>query len=248
MPLPPPTLRNVTLAHLRDVARLLALHQQAIACGWLTGGEAAQLNVVAAAVHARQVGDAPCRLFVALLRDQRWEVMTQEDEDQARALLRVARDGPPRRCVPEACAPEPEAALSTDARFVLRTQQVLRQAGWQGEPFLGVKLVDPTWTRARWEQAQAALAPWQQRQERARGQGSGLEALKDAYNEGCDGLSARRMAVGWTYREPSLGCHERRAYTRNAWRDFTPSSTRSACYHSNDVERYRRSRVAGIDR
>ena len=81
--------------------------------------------------------------------------------------------------------PAPEAALSDDARFVLRAEQVLRQAGWQGEPFLGVKLVDPTWTRARWEQAQAALAQWQQRQQgRARRQGSGLEALKDAHNEG----------------------------------------------------------------
>ena len=78
-----------------DVARLLALHQHAIARGWLQGGEAAQLNVVAAAVHARRVGDAPCRLFVALLRDQRWEVITQEDEDQARRLLREHRDGPP---------------------------------------------------------------------------------------------------------------------------------------------------------
>ena len=93
--LPPPTLRDVILADLSDVARLLALHQQAIARGWLTGGEAAQLNVVAAAVHARRVGDAPCRLFVALLRDQRWEVITQEDEDQARRLLREHRDGPP---------------------------------------------------------------------------------------------------------------------------------------------------------
>ena len=79
-----PTLRNVPLADLNDVARLLALHQQAIARGWLQGSEAAQMNVVAAAVHARRVGEAPCRLFVALLRDQRWEVITQEDEDQAR--------------------------------------------------------------------------------------------------------------------------------------------------------------------
>ena len=84
MPLPPSTLRNVILADLGDVARLLALHQQAIARGWLKSGEAAQLNVVATAVHARRVGDAPCRLFVALLRDQHWEVITQEDEDQAR--------------------------------------------------------------------------------------------------------------------------------------------------------------------
>ena len=55
--------------------------------------------------------------------------------------------------------------------------------GGSGEPFLGVKLVDPTWTRARWEQAQAALAQWQQQQERARWQGSGLEALGEALCE-----------------------------------------------------------------
>ena len=88
----------------------------------------------------------------------------RRDEGQARALLRVSRYGPPRRRVPEACAPAPEAALSDDARFVLRAAQVLRQAGWRDEPFLGVKLVDPTCPRARWEQAQAALVPWQRQQ------------------------------------------------------------------------------------
>ena len=92
----------------------------AIARGWLQGGEAAQRNVVAAAVPARRVGLAPCRLFVALLRDQRWEVITQEDEDQARTLLRVYRYGPLRRRVPEACAPAPKEVLSDYVRFVLR--------------------------------------------------------------------------------------------------------------------------------
>jgi hypothetical protein len=167
----------VILADLSDVARLLALHQHAIARGWLPGGEAAQLNVVAAAVHARRVGDAPCRLFVALLRDRRWEVITQEDEDQACALLRVYREGPRQRRAPEARAPEPDEGLSADARFVVRAAQVLRQAGWRGELFLGVKLVDPTWTRTRWKQAQAALAQWQRQQAHTRGQGRSLEAL-----------------------------------------------------------------------
>jgi hypothetical protein len=147
----PPTLRNVSLADLSDVPRLLALHQQAIARGWLQGGMAAQLNVVAAAVHARRVGEAPCRLFMALLRKQRWEVITQEDEDQARALLRAYRDGPPRDRVPEVCAPAPEVPLAADERFALRAQQVLWHAGWRGELFLGVKLIDPTWTQARWD-------------------------------------------------------------------------------------------------
>ena len=78
-----------TTADLREGVSLRALHQHAIARGWLQGGEAAQLNIVAAAVHARRVGDAPCRLFVALLRDQRWEVIMQEDEDEARRLLRL---------------------------------------------------------------------------------------------------------------------------------------------------------------
>ena len=146
----------------------------------MRGGEAERLHVVAAAVHARRVGQAPCRLFVALLRDQRWEVITQEDEDQARRLLRAHRDGSPQHRMPEACVPVPDAALAADARFVLRAAQVLRQAGWQGEPFLGVKLVDSTWTRARWEQAQAVLAQWQQQQRRAHGQESGLAMLEAA--------------------------------------------------------------------
>ncbi len=107
-------------------------------------------------------------------------VITQEDDDQARRLLREHRDGScPRTRAP---ATAPEVSLSDDARFVLRAEHVLRQAGGRGDPFLGVKLVDPTWTRAHWEQAQAALAQWQQ-QGRARQQGSGLEALEAAPDE-----------------------------------------------------------------
>jgi hypothetical protein len=173
---PPPTLRDVTLADLGDVSRLLTLHQQAHARGWLRGGEAEQLNVVAAAVHARRVGQAPCRLFVALLRDRRWEVITQDDEDQAHRLLREHADGPCRR-PQQPPAAVPAMPLSDDARLVLLAPQVLRQAGWRGEPFLGVKLQDPTWTRARWEQAQAELTQWRLRQAQARREGSGLESL-----------------------------------------------------------------------
>jgi len=170
---------------LGDVGRLLALHEQARARGWLRGGEAEQLNVVAAAVHARRVGQAPCRLFVALLRDRRWEVITQEDEDQARRRLREHADGPCRRS-PQAPAAVPERSLSDDAHFVLLAPQVLRQAGWRGEPFLGVKLQDPTWTRARWEQAQAELTQWRVGQAQARRQGSGLEPLAVPWADGED--------------------------------------------------------------
>jgi len=117
---PPPTLREVTLADLGDVSRLLALHQQARVRGWLRGGEAERLNVVAAAVHARRVGQDPCRLFVALLRDRRWEVITQDDEDQTRALLRAQRDGPGGRVVQTEQATRPAVPLSDDARGAAR--------------------------------------------------------------------------------------------------------------------------------
>ena len=57
--------------------------------------------MVAAAVHARRVGEAPCRLFVARLRDQRWEVITQEDEDQARRAAAGASRRPMHPHAPE---------------------------------------------------------------------------------------------------------------------------------------------------
>jgi hypothetical protein len=36
---------------------------------------------------------------------------------------------------------------------------------------------------------------------------------------GRDGLNARRMAVLWTFHEPSLCCHVRRELQRTAWLD-----------------------------
>jgi len=40
--------------------------------------------------------------------------------------------------------------------------------------------------------------------------------------QGCDGLSAWRMVVLWTFRVPSLHRHVRRELMRNVWLDFTP--------------------------
>lgn len=67
--------------------------------------------------------------------------------------------------------------LPDDARFVLLAAQVLRQAGWHGDPFLAVQRQYPTWTHARWGQAQDALSQWQRQQAQGRGQDNGMEAL-----------------------------------------------------------------------
>jgi hypothetical protein len=62
--------------------------------------------------------------------------------------------------------------------------------------------------------------------------------------QGCDGLSARRMAVLWTFRAPSLGRPVHRELLRNAWLDFTPIIPATACHQRNYVETY--SRYRGI--
>jgi len=191
------TLRDVQAEDLRDLERILALHHQAAMRGWVSWSEADRLNVVAAAVHARRVGQDPCRLFVALLRDRRWEVITQEDEDTAHRWLRAALYGPAPRKEPEATAPPPVPAvpLSEDARFVDAVQRVLPPA-WRGQPFLAVKLQDTTWTRARWERAQAELTQWRllQAQANARSDWARLGtiseddgALEDTANEDAEG-------------------------------------------------------------
>jgi len=60
---------------------------------------------------------------------------------------------------------------------------------------------------------------------------------------GRDGLRARRMAVRWTRREPSLGRHVRRELMRNALLGFTPIILATACYQRNYVATYSRCKL-----
>jgi hypothetical protein len=57
---------------------------------------------------------------------------------------------------------------------------------------------------------------------------------------GRNGLSARRMAVLYTFREPSLCRHVHRKFMRSAWLDLTPIIPATACHQRNYVERYSR--------
>ncbi len=147
----PPDLRNVVPADLRDVGRLDVLRQQAIRRGWITGCVADRLNFLAAAVHARRIGSAPGALFVAIVRDKRWERITDGDEDEARALLR------PRDPRPGCSNAAPTQGLSDDASVVHAVQQLCRQAGSDADPCTALAQHDPTWTRARWDAARAEL-------------------------------------------------------------------------------------------
>ena len=54
---------------------------------------------------------------------------------------------------------------------------------------------------------------------------------------------AWRMAVLWTFREPSMGRHVHREFMRSALLDLTPIIPATACYQRNYVETYCRSNV-----
>ena len=58
--------------------------------------------------------------------------------------------------------------------------------------------------------------------------------------QGRNGLSTRRMAVLWTFREPSLCRHVHRALMRNAVLNLTLIIPATACHQRNYVERYSR--------
>jgi hypothetical protein len=58
--------------------------------------------------------------------------------------------------------------------------------------------------------------------------------------QGCDGLRARRMAVVWTFRDPSLGRYVCRALLRNTLLDWTTLVPATAYHRRSYAERYSR--------
>jgi hypothetical protein len=84
---------------LRSLPRLLTLYQQAVQLKLASDGEAGRLAFVAAAEHARFVGESnPCGLFRTIVVKRLWHFVTQEAEDSARKRLLTVTQGRPQRC------------------------------------------------------------------------------------------------------------------------------------------------------
>lgn len=84
-----PDLNNITVEDLKDPWRLAALFKQARLRGWVRKTEAEILGFFAAAAHALRVGTQnPAGLFRWLLAERRWSMVSNADEDHARALIR----------------------------------------------------------------------------------------------------------------------------------------------------------------
>lgn len=79
-----PVLRDVKREDLADVDRLRALFTEATSRKWVRGSEAEFLEFVAAAEHAKRVGDRnPAGLFIRVVRDQLSRFISGSDEDAA---------------------------------------------------------------------------------------------------------------------------------------------------------------------
>jgi hypothetical protein len=70
--------------------------------------------------------------------------------------------------------------------------------------------------------------------------GSAVDVCMTLSHE-CNGLSARRMAVGYTWGVPHLCRHVPRELMRSTLLGLTPIMAATTCNQRNDVERYSRS-------
>ena len=162
--LPPPRLADVRPEDLRDAARVLELHRQAVARGLVGSSEGDRLKFAAAAEHAGAVGTVnPGGLFARLVARGWWHFATQGEEDAAaRRLKRHLHGEPAGRVVGAVAGPRPPspagAALSTDAALVRAVRAAVERAGGRSDPFPLVRARDPSWTRERWDRAAAELA------------------------------------------------------------------------------------------
>ena len=167
--IPDPTLRDVRPEDLRNPARLMDLHAQAVEQGAISNSEADRLNFFAAANHARVIGSVnPPGLFVRIFRSKLFGFLTQDDEDVARAQIRnllypkTAPEQSPRGGPYGAFnGPSPSRPqLSEDARFVRDIVRVLKNRGIpESSCWRFVNRERPEWTRERWDAALLELDP-----------------------------------------------------------------------------------------
>ena len=135
---------------LKDTARTLELHEQAVEAGIVTGCEADRLNVLAAAEHAKAVGKTnPCGLFISLIRNKWWRFITQADEERARKNLKSHLYYYPE----PAHVPASRPTLTEDQVIVRNVKAAAAQAGYRGDAFPLLKREFSEWTRERWDTA-----------------------------------------------------------------------------------------------
>ncbi len=161
-----PDLRHIVSEDLSDTGRLLELYSQAVGLGQVPSSEWGRLRFVAAAEHARSIGQAnPCGLFARLVRGRLLHFATEGDEQAASVRIRshlYGSRGPlpmraPVERVEQGRKPRRVVEWSEDAQVVQAVRSALARAGYRGDPFPMLRREKPEWTRDRWDRAVAEL-------------------------------------------------------------------------------------------
>lgn len=148
-----PRLTDVRAEDLRSTERLMMLYEQAAGQGVIPDCDAGRLDFVALAERARNEGSDPPAMFVWLLRNKRFNHITQAQEDAARQRLRSLFEDPQenRRQGDEARMRKQKALrLSDDERFVQGCLQAAKQTRF--EPFR-IAQEAKGWSRQQWDEA-----------------------------------------------------------------------------------------------
>lgn len=178
------TPKHLTLADLRDNARLQQLFEREVAAGNLVDEQAAMVELFAAAEHAVATGVSnPCGLFVATLKSFRirrdpppdlprkkryWLFITQRDEEAARARVNQLNgcsqaESSGGGAQPEQLGNNPggpaagSAGLSRDALIVGQLRRRFRDSSDE-EVLRRLQRERPEWTAQRWHDARVELA------------------------------------------------------------------------------------------
>lgn len=159
-----PKLTDVLPGDLDDFGRLQELHRQAVERDLAMNGDGGLLDFVSLAERARVRGEDPCRLFVWLLKNQRFDFITLADEEAARERIKRELFGVEKRRKrddeddrPRCKGPVARIELSEDARLVAGVRAVAQKHRLTGDPFYLLRRERPDWTRERWDKAQAEL-------------------------------------------------------------------------------------------
>ena len=135
------------------------LHRQAVEAGLSDNSEGARLDFLALAERARVRGNRPGALLAYLLREGRFDFISQADEDAAQARLRELRDGPCRRESDaeqgRGGAARKSVELSDDEKFVTACLRVAQQQRI-ADPSLIARQVKG-WSRQQWDEAHWAF-------------------------------------------------------------------------------------------
>jgi len=164
-----PNIRDIRASDLADTDRLLSLHSQACKLGLSSASEHGRVLFLSLAERARQHGTRSGALFFWLLRENKSEFITQNQEDAASGRIRRLNNGQRGerqwwggdgsktgdREKKSSGARGAEAELTDDERFVVACIRAAQKS--RGVEPAHIARMGRGWTRQRWDDANTAL-------------------------------------------------------------------------------------------